>query len=47
VDPDTGLKLGSTERLIGSVRVTEVQEQFSVGTIENASGVMKRGDRVR
>jgi curli biogenesis system outer membrane secretion channel CsgG len=47
VDPDTGLKLGSTDRLIGSVRVTEVQEQFSVGTIENVTGAIKRGDRVR
>jgi curli biogenesis system outer membrane secretion channel CsgG len=47
VDPDTGLKLGSTDKLIGSIRVTEVQDQFSVTAIQNATGAMKRGDRVR
>ncbi len=47
VDPDTGLKLGSTERPIGSIQITEVQEKFAVGTIRGASGTMKRGDRVK
>lgn len=46
-DPDTGLKLGSSERLVGSIQVSEVQDQFSVGTIRTGAGVMKRGDRVR
>lgn len=46
-DPDTGLKLGSSERLVGSIQVGEVQEQFSVGTIRSATGAIKRGDRVR
>ena len=47
IDPATGLKLGSHERVIGSIRVTEVQEQFAVGVIQNATGAMKRGDRVK
>jgi curli biogenesis system outer membrane secretion channel CsgG len=46
-DPDTGLKLGSSERLVGSIQVSEVQEQFSIGTVQGGTGVMKRGDRVR
>ncbi len=47
VDPDTGLKLGSTERPIGSIQITEVQDKFSVGSIRSGSGTMKRGDRVK
>jgi len=47
VDPDTGLKLGSSERVVGSIQVTEVQDQFSVAAIQGATGAMKRGDRVR
>jgi hypothetical protein len=47
VDPDTGLKLGSTERPIGSIQITEVQEKFSVGSVRSGSGAMKRGDRVK
>jgi curli biogenesis system outer membrane secretion channel CsgG len=47
-DPDTGLKLGSSERLVGSIQVREVQEQFSIGTIRSGpGGTMQRGDRVR
>ncbi len=47
VDPDTGLKLGTTERPIGTIQITEVQEKFSVGTIQGGTGVMKRGDRIK
>jgi curli biogenesis system outer membrane secretion channel CsgG len=47
VDPDTGLKLGSDERLIGSIRLTNVQEKFSTGTILGGAGTMKRGDLVK
>jgi Flagellar assembly protein T, C-terminal domain len=46
-DPDTGLKLGSHERLVGLVQIIEVQEQYAIGTISNAAGPMKRGDRVK
>lgn len=47
VDPDTGLKLGSDERLIGSIQITSVQEKFSIGTIVGGAGAMKRGDLVK
>jgi curli biogenesis system outer membrane secretion channel CsgG len=47
VDPDTGLKLGSNETMIGSIQVTTVQEKFSIGTIRGGAGAMKRGDLVK
>lgn len=47
VDPSTGLKLGRHEKMIGFIQITEVQEQFAVGTIRSEGGAMKRGDRVR
>lgn len=46
-DPDTGLKLGAAERRVGLIEVTEVHEQFSIGTIRDASGAVRRGDRVK
>jgi curli biogenesis system outer membrane secretion channel CsgG len=47
VDPDTGLKLGSDEKMIGSIQVITVQEKFSIGTIRGGTGAMKRGDLVK
>ncbi len=47
VDPDTGLKLGTTERPIGTIQITEVQEKFSVGTIRGGPAAVKRGDRIK
>jgi len=47
VDPDTGLKLGSDERMVGSIQITNVQEKFSIGAIRGGTGAMKRGDLVR
>jgi len=47
VDPDTGLKLGSDEKMIGSIQITTVQEKFSIGTIMGGGGLMKRGDLVK
>jgi curli biogenesis system outer membrane secretion channel CsgG len=47
VDPDSGLSLGSTEQQIGSIRVTSVQEKFSIATIVSGGGSIKRGDRVK
>jgi len=47
VDPDTGLKLGSDEKIVGSIQVTNVQEKFSIGTIRGGAGAMKRGDLVK
>jgi curli biogenesis system outer membrane secretion channel CsgG len=43
VDPDTGLKLGADEKLIGTVEVREVQDKFSIGFLQSGSG-LKRGD---
>lgn len=43
VDPDTGLKLGADEKLIGTVEVREVQDKFSTGFLQSGSG-LKRGD---
>jgi hypothetical protein len=47
VDPDTGLKLGSDEKMIGSIQITNVQEKFSIGTVKGGAGAMKRGDLVK
>ena len=47
VDPDTGLNLGSNEKMIGSIQVITVQEKFSIGTIRGGTGAMKRGDLVK
>jgi curli biogenesis system outer membrane secretion channel CsgG len=43
VDPDTGLKLGADEKLIGTVEVREVQDKFSIGFLQSGNG-LKRGD---
>ena len=47
VDPDSGLSLGSTEQQIGSIKITSVQEKFSIATIVSGGGAIKRGDRVK
>lgn len=47
VDPDTGLKLGSDEKMIGSIQITNVQEKFSIGTVRGGAGAVKRGDLVK
>ncbi len=44
VDPETGLKLGADEKLIGTVEVREVQDKFSVGYMSSGNGTLKRGD---
>ncbi|MCL5023433.1 MAG: CsgG/HfaB family protein [Nitrospirae bacterium] len=43
VDPDTGLKLGADEKLMGTVEVRDVQDKYSVGFLQSGSG-LKRGD---
>ena len=37
IDPDTGLSLGAVEENVGSVVVTQVQEKFSIATIQSGS----------
>ena len=46
VDPATGLKLGQTETKLGRVRITSVQEKFSIATPLDG-GAAQRGDIVR
>lgn len=43
VDPETGLKLGADEKLVGTVEVLDVQDKYSIGTLTSGSG-LKRGD---
>jgi curli biogenesis system outer membrane secretion channel CsgG len=47
VDPETGLVLGRSEELVGSILVTDVQDRFSIATIRSGAGAIKRGDRAR
>jgi curli biogenesis system outer membrane secretion channel CsgG len=46
IDPDTGAKLGSTEKQVGTATVTEVQEKFSIvqatGTVTNKYTLRKQ-----
>ena len=46
IDPETGLSLGSMDTSIGDIRVTEVQEKFSVAEIVSIDGEVNRGDKV-
>ena len=45
IDPETGLSLGSMETDLGSVRVTDVHEQFSIAETVSMSGPPTRGNR--
>lgn len=44
VDPDTGLRLGADEKLLGTVEVRDVQSKFSIGYMVSGNGSLKRGD---
>ena len=44
VDPDTGLKLGADEKLIGTVEVRDVQDKYSIGFLMSGGGPLKKGD---
>ncbi|MCH7489205.1 MAG: hypothetical protein IID05_00795 [Gemmatimonadetes bacterium] len=46
IDPETGLNLGAPERFIGSIRVTQVNERFSVAEVA-AGGGFARNNVVR
>jgi curli biogenesis system outer membrane secretion channel CsgG len=37
IDPDTGLSLGAVEEKVGSVVVTQVQEKFSIASIQSGN----------
>ncbi|MBA4374219.1 MAG: hypothetical protein C0402_15315 [Thermodesulfovibrio sp.] len=44
VDPDTGLRLGADEKLLGTVEVRDVQSKYSIGYMVSGNGPLKRGD---
>ena len=46
IDPDTGISLGSTETPVGEIQVAQVQEQFSIATIQGGARLGAR-DRVK
>jgi curli biogenesis system outer membrane secretion channel CsgG len=47
VDPDTGLKLGADEKLLGTVEVRDIQEKYSIGYVVSGGGQLKRGDLLK
>ncbi len=46
IDPDTGISLGSSDTEIGTVRVVNPQEKFSIAQVVSMSGSAKRSDKV-
>ncbi len=46
IDPDTGISLGSSDTEVGSVRVNQAQEKFSITDTISLNGKVKRGDKV-
>ena len=47
VDPETGLDLGVLEETVGTVRVTQVEDRFSIAEALSISAPPSRGDSVR
>jgi len=45
IDPDTGISLGSSDTLLGTVEVVQVQPQFSIAKTVAINGTAERGDR--
>ena len=45
IDPDTGISLGSSDTLLGTVEVMQVQPQFSIARTVAVNGDVARGDR--
>ena len=46
IDPETGISLGSMDTFLGTVRVVQVQEQFSVAEPVSLSATPSRGAKV-
>ena len=46
IDPETGISLGSSDTEIGSVRVVQTNDKFSIGEAVAMNGSAKRGDKV-
>ena len=45
IDPDTGISLGSSDTLLGTVEIIQVQPQFSIATSVASNGTAQRGDK--
>jgi curli biogenesis system outer membrane secretion channel CsgG len=45
IDPDTGISLGSSDTMLGTVEVVQVQPQFSIAKTVSMSGAPARGDK--
>lgn len=46
IDPDTGISLGSSDTMLGTIEVIQVQPQFSIARTIAMSGDAMRGDAV-
>ena len=46
IDPDTGISLGSDDTEIGTIRVHQAQEKYSIAQVVSTTGLVKRGDKV-
>ncbi len=46
IDPDTGISLGSEDTEVGTLRVSNAQEKFSIADTVSLNGSVKRGDKV-
>ncbi|MDP6994270.1 MAG: hypothetical protein QGF87_07930, partial [Woeseiaceae bacterium] len=45
IDPDTGISLGSSDTLLGTVEITQVQPQFSIARTVSMNADAARGDK--
>ena len=46
IDPETGISLGGTESVLGTIEVTQVQEKFSIARPVALSKTPERGAKV-
>ena len=46
IDPETGISLGSMDTNIGTARVVQTAERFSIAEADYLQGEVSRGDRV-
>ena len=46
IDPETGLNLGSESEVIGTLRITQVNERFSIASVIEGCEGLTSGDRV-
>ncbi|MGI9449144.1 MAG: hypothetical protein ACR2QH_00560, partial [Geminicoccaceae bacterium] len=47
VDPDTGIKLGREEKMVGQVTLTRVDDFSSIGTLANLNQPLAKNDHLR